>query len=835
MKIIHSTMFHAGRCRPILFCLLLLSASHECHAQQVSGQVTSGGVGRYKIGQWGLVRGQFNNVTAQDQQITAVVTQKSNPGTQFARSIVVPAGSTRISQWPVLVHPVDEDYFEYEYLFVDQQDGRETVDRRSNDSILESFVVVAKSAETKLEPEYCGHLYSVDASSEQHSEVTRTLSAFCRTASAQHAIIDCNQQQIQSSPEALDPLSQLVITSPDLWRFQQTCDSVRFWIQRGGKAVFFLDRVGEDSMRAVLGDSLPFTLVDTTQLLQLNLRNHTVGRKRAVHESYDVQLVEPFPLVRTLFHKGSVRWSHAGWPVVVEIPVGRGVVYVVTVPPRLLLSESNPAELAAFSVEILDNIFKTAAEEPLLTSEMLSTVGQGKIGYSIPERWFPAVVLGAFIILLAGVSFYLTRRQLQNRLLLAVPVCAALAVLPVMVTGMSSRTSAPATVIQTQVVEAASGQTSLAADGVATIFEPVSESMDLTLNHHATLAMPRSGLGNVRRRFTWIDEGKYEWNGFTQPAGITSYETRSIVQLPKTLSAVASFEDDAIVVRVQNSAMLAPQDAIIAGPGPDRMEARFLNEASEFRTEPTDLLAAGQISNRTLLSETQILRKQLYSEIFDSGGRLQPFPVQPSILFWTDQIAGAVESSSESLKHEASTLIALPLGFKAPAIGQSITLPPVLLPYVSVADENGAFSSALQNRQREWIERKQGSDTLLKFSLPDVCDPFYCEAASLELRIRAGSRTVKISVGNVGDFKEITSMSSPVGNMTIDLPVDLLNSTIDQNAVFLKLHVGELEIGTADDLQSSSEHDSFWKIDRVLLTLKGHRTSNVVPSEMETN
>ena len=821
--------FTARLVRQISICLLLFSGSIECHAQQATGVVTPGGIRRYRDGQWGLVKGQFNNFSDQDQTLTAIVTQKSGSGDQFARSAQVPAGVSRVTQWPLLAEASSGGVYEFEYLFVNEQDGRETVARRQNDSIVETFVVPGNAGNWASEPSFSGHLSAKDVSDAKIVEVSQMLEAFRKASQLPNVMLNLTHEDVHGSLDALSPLNNLVITSPDLWRFQETCDAIRFWIERGGRAIVFLDSVGEDSTRAILGDALPFSVVDTTQLHRFILDNHEVDGNRTNQASYEVRLEEPVPLVRAVFDRGLVKWSQAGWPVVVEVPVGRGSVHVVTMPASVLVSTEDSEKLAACANGILEEVFKNPIEQSLLTRELLSSVGQQQIGYSIPERWFPAIVLGAFILVLVAVSFVLTRSHQQNRLLVAVPVCAVAAMTPGLLTGMASRTTAPATMIQTRVVQAPPGQTSVVADGVVTIYQPESQKMDLVFRDHGTVADQRDVTTASRRRFVWSDNGTYTWEGFLQPAGVTSYNEQSILRLKDPLNAIASFEGDYVVIRVLNSETLAPEDAVIAGPGPDRMEARLAKDGL-LHANVNDVLPPGEISNATLLSQKQLQRKVLYNALFTAENRLTPFPPEPTLLFWSGNVPSGVDSSS-SLKNESSTLITLPLDLQKPEIGRQILIPPVLLPYASVLDEHGAMGSAFGNRQRTWMQRKPSGTVVLKFQIPPACQPFHSDDASLELRIHAGSRTVKIGAGRIGDFTEVTSLNSPVGSLTINLPSDVLNAAADTGAVFLEIHVGQLELASANDEQATIEQDNFWKVDRVLLTLKGHRTKSAVPSK----
>ena len=264
------------------------------------------------------------------------------------------------------------------------------------------------------------------------------------------------------------------------------------------------------------------------------------------------------------------------------------------------------------------------------------------------------------------------------------------------------------------------------------------------------------------------------------------------------------------------------------------MEARIADDGS-LRSGPSDLLPPGELSNSTLLSERQLRRKELFNAVFESDDRLRIYPAEPTLLFWSEKIESSVSSSSETLRYDSSTLISLPLDIQMPEVGEVVSIPPTLLPYVVVADETGSVGSAYSNRQRRWMERKPGGSLVLKFQIPSECQPFHFENASVDLRIRAGSRTVKISVGQLGGFTDVTSLSSPVGNVTVDLPAEVLNAATDSGSILLNMSVGELEIGSAGDEQAAAEQDNFWKIDRVLLSLRGHRMDLPVTSNTENS
>ena len=724
----------------------------------------------------------------------------------------------------MFVESTDGNAFDFDYMNVVEENGRETINRREHDQMVESFTVSAKSQHQVHVPGYCLSLISFKLPPAEIVDV-ETLSANMRQAASLPTMVASRPHYvINGQSECLGAVDQLVIGTPDLADAPDTCEAIRFWIERGGRALLLLNLMGEESTRAILGDTCPFSVIDETTPLtmQMDHRWQSSGVRQQADLSYQRTMQEPVSMTRAIFDSGSAIWSSDGWPVLLKVPMGNGTVFISTVSPRVLLDEASDNRLAVAATVVVDELFRGQQQPPLLEESVLAEAAHARIGYSIPSRTFPIVVLSLFVVVLGILGWWLFKSERQGWLTVAAPAVAVLAAIPGLAMGLANRTAVPPTLLETRVVYAPAGQSALVADGVTTIYQPESAEIDLMMSDSAVVIPQKEAGAAAKGRHVWDRPDGYTWKNFSQPAGVTDYRQRSVVRLPKPLSANASLDADGLQVQLSNAEFLQPEDAIIASLSPERMAARPIGDG-KFRSEFSDMLAPGELSNETMISEEQVVRKKLYDQVFHSANRLAPFPSEPCLLFWTSQFGTAV-NTEEDLRRETSTLVVAPLQFLQPEVGQTVCVPPTLLPYYSIPDEDGSIGAVYTNRTRRWLQRPSGGSVVLRFDLPKPCQPFQFESAELQLRIQAGSRKLTVQAGQVGKFTEVSVMQSPVGNFTIDLPVSALNAAGGESVV-LKFSIGDVEFEKGDEDSLSASQESYWKIERVLLTVNGQRTN----------
>lgn len=822
------------RVLPLLLVLCLYHADESCSAADdviVSARVA--GVERYSTGRWGIVEATFINPADDTREVTVVITPQGGDGDQFVRTVHVPPKLRFSTAWPIYISRKIQNEFDFDFVVLKGGPDSQEIIQRTMGERTDSFTStnVGGSWSRKnpggFVPGYCGVLSSAQISQRDNSVVGRLAVVLRERGGLPPMILAVNPASLRGYPESLGPLDQLVITSPELANYPDACDAIRIWIQRGGHALFMLSLCGEETMEAVLGDGLACTVVDETSLMRVPLKHHqALAGTGQVDESHLREFSEPVSMVRAVFEGANTHWSVRGWPALAESRFGSGHVYVATLAPDVFLTQDLYTGLDPIAGRMFEELFAPVRYRPLIEQSELAELAESKIGYVIPGRHQAAILLVTFCVLLAAISWYFWKRGRASALIAAVPVLSVLAAIPGVILGSQSRNVAPATLIESRIARVGSGQSTFATDGVTTYFQPDGGTSGLTFSPHTVLETESRKLpGENRRagrRYIWPDYALATLPSFTQPAGATSYSQRSVVHTQLPMKATGSLTPEGLQVSISNAEQLKPEDLILANVGPDRMAVHSAGEV--FTCLPSDVLAPDQFSNESFLSVDQNRRAEVYRRIFGNEERVKRFPDVPTIMFWTTEFPAGLKTSDASVRHDSQTLLSLPLDLRIPAVGERVTIPPSLHTYHVVPDANGSVSSAYSRRLARWIRKKSSGVTVLKFMLPRACRPFRFESADIQLRIFAGSRTVRLQGGTMDQLKDIDTLDSPVGNRTITIPADVLNLTPEGDSVLLRITVSELS-GTSGNDQVNAEQDDFWKIERVLLTVRGHRES----------
>ncbi|MEZ6123265.1 MAG: hypothetical protein R3C49_08845 [Planctomycetaceae bacterium] len=788
-------------------------------------RVGPGGTGRFLPGRWGLAAANVVNRSDSDQLVTVVVTPRHGDGARFARTIAVPANSQRAGLWPVLQGVTQQRSLEFDILALAGDADSQTILPDLAGDLTDSFVLTNPFAASPDARGFTGHLTSLPLDDRDRG-ILQELTTAWRTQARQPLIApDIQTTDAAAFPETLDGLDQLMISSTDLHLSPSACDSVRLWLSRGGRAIVFADLCSAETMAAILGDNLPFAIVDRTSLLHVPL-TAAINEKLTPGTPPETQervFEEPVNLVRMNLTGGHVLWSTSGWPVLVEQPFGNGTVYLVTMSPEILQKEGGSTEPDPVALQLTEPVFNTPLRPAMIPETSLATAARAKIGYEVPDRSFAVVVLLLFTAAVAGAAMLARRLDRPSLVIFSLPILAVLFLIPGVVKGNASRNSAPQTVVDYRVIQAADGQTRVSADGACTIYLPSPVASTVSTTDGILTPLPdQSGSTASAQRCVRDGSSSVRWPNFSQPAGLEQYRHRSEVQLPEPMKAVARLRKGRIDVSISNSDLLKPEDVILAGLAADRM-ALSAERDGTFSAGPNDVLHADQISLSRLLSEDQVAAARLYDTALNGTHHFVRFPAQPSVLFRTHHLPTAMNLEGQVPREESMTLMTVPLHLAVPEAGKPITIPSSLLPFRVLPDENRVISAAYSNSQQKWIAVNNGGEAIMRFAVPDECCPLEFSGADVTLRILAGSRTVKVLGGRFGQWTELRTLESPVGTFEISIPPELLNSESSDRgrSVWLKLIVSDLP-NIADDMAFQPQDDT-WKIERLMLTVHGQR------------
>ncbi len=811
----------------VLICCPSAAAIQE--DEGVSATVSIGGVGRGLGGQWALIKAAVGNRSDIDSEVTVIVTPHGSKGTQFVRRIQAPAKVLREVQWPVFASVGDDTMLHFDYIVLRGRDNTGQVQRRFAEEVVRTVSISNPAMSPTPSDSFCGWISSL-GETKREGNIIEKLQTLMRTSSGLSAmLVGINADTTKGYPEALHILDQVTVSMADLHEYPETCDAVRLWIQQGGRALILVDQTGPEVVSALLGDAFPFTYVDETTVNTISLDVNpqtleTLMPTRRVEREFE----EPVRLVRVMTDAGYVHWSMDDWPVVLQLPLGRGQVLLSFMSPEVytedvLDSGGQPVgvRIGPLGEQIRDAMYVRPPVKPLVSPDVLAKVAADRVGYEIPSAGFAAVVMFGFSLALLGIGLIVYRREQASMLLWLVPLLAGAAIVPAIMAGAAARQVASRTAIGQHVVHVASGQTTLALDGVMSVYCPEPGTLDISATDYARFNPSGEQDELEHRRLVWTDRGESSWQNLTQSTGIRNYEVRSLLRLDKPSEATATFDADGLIGQLNSADRMQPSDALIAGLSPDRMAVSF-SEDGTFRATPADILAPAQFSMTTLLSDDQLSRAAIYSEVFTVDPGAEVFPYQPSLLFWSDSVVPPVSIGGDDMQQHSSTLVVQPLRLTAPPANTRITIPAPLLPYRAVVDQAGGIGSVFSNRLRMWNEVENASAMLLRFEIPEVCHPFRTEFARLDLRIRAGLRDVEVSAGAYDDLKSVTTLNSPVGLFTLEIPLEHLQFTERDNGVYLGIVVSDVAASGPDGV-SDGERDDTWEIERVMLTLQGQR------------
>ncbi|MCA9065636.1 MAG: hypothetical protein KDA96_21355, partial [Planctomycetaceae bacterium] len=528
---------------------------------------------------------------------------------------------------------------------------------------------------------------------------------------------------------------------------------------------------------------------------------------------------------------GEPIWFVDGWPVAVRVPYGNGLVLVTTISPevfavsRATKNELEPSHETIASMRRFQDTFFNPRSSSLIREEPVTAQAAAQIGYQIPSRSFAVALSLSFPLLLLVGGTALLKRHAGEKLIWLLPATAVLVSVPAIGRAWIARGVAPQTVIQTQLIQTLPGQSTLISDGYVTTYNPDPVTLSVKADDSAVLELRQDSTNLDYRRLVWTGRDQNEWVNLKQPAGIETFRVRNTRHFSAPIDALGTFDKDGLTGQLSAGDLQNFRNAVLAGPIPERSSVQLDGEG-RFRSASTDVLAAGQFFRTSMINDEQRQHSGILESVFTQGQRLEAFPEQPSLLCWADASPSAIDVGGEQARRHNSLLLVIPVRLEAPAEGSSITIPPTFMPFRVMADESGSFSTLFNNNKRLWDQngRESAGTIRLQFDLPRVCLPFEADLAEVHLKIRAGSRNVRIFGGPLNRLEMVHELNSPVGAFDFTIPAESLRETARAGNVYLELKVSDLP-GSPQTISDSGEQDDSWLVESLHMTLRGRRVS----------
>jgi hypothetical protein len=592
--------------------------------------------------------------------------------------------------------------------------------------------------------------------------------------------------------------------------------ALRQWVEQGGRLWVMLDQVDPDAIAPLLGDAVPFQVVDRIGLTSVRLyRGGTEpgGAGRPFDRPVDLVRVIPAETDRVLV-------SVNGWPAAFARTVGRGRVLFTTLgaaawkpdpalpaptpgakkdnrlPADRRFGSASGSEAAAVA-ELASELNPRGQADPLPVDDLRPLLTE-QIGYTVVGRDTAAAILGAFLlaVLALGVALRRSRRPERIGWLAAATAVGAAGVFVLL--AAASRRAVPPTAATAAIAEVSPATGEAAVRGLFAVYQPESGPVPLAASHGELLDLDAEGLDGQTLRRIQTDTDTWHLEDLSLPAGMRTGRFQAHTRSGR-VSAVARFGPEGLEGRLAAGPFGNPADGLVYTPTRTPLAVRFGPDRA-FAAGTADSLPAGTFLAGAVLSDRQQRRQAVYRQ-FLSGPLPSHLEGENLLLAWTEPEAAPFTSRPEA-RVVGTVLLVVPLTLERTAPGTRVTIPPAFV----------AVRRADEARGQPTLESSYPAEMLLRFQVPESVRPLAVERATLHLQVRAVGR--RVSVAGLADGRpvplwEAESPSAPVSVEVTDGP---LLRTDDQGGLHLKLTI--TNAGT-------SPPDTPWRIESLGLEVVG--------------
>ncbi|HEY2249834.1 MAG TPA: hypothetical protein VGH74_02195 [Planctomycetaceae bacterium] len=818
-----------------------------------NARISTAGAHLYAPNKWGILRVDLSNPRDEPVELLATTYFIDEPTLQFGRRTWVPP-KARLQTWhPVLIpaHVSDDGRRAHTRTLVTRTGGDREVLIRSDSGHLQfdGTLPVAKS------PPVTGIIDSLTASDEdQEVPPVDLLIAAQNAALYNRHNAYLTDRVFAPGEESLDALDQLVMVDGRVADDATGLAAIRRWLFGGGHLWVMLDRVDSRVLELILGDEFALEVIDRVGLTKIQIESRELDASRGSTQEYD----RPVEFLRVAVTDVKVDYTVDGWPAAFWKPYGEGWLLVTTLGARgwmrpqtaadrapalparaagaasgppgntLPAPPAEPAEVGDASHDrekyllqsamqgLAVRFFSPRAASSLPAAELERQV-EDYVGYSIPPRWLIATLLIGLLLLVAILALFLWRQGRPEIMGWAGPLSAVAIGLVLVFVGRHHRQAVPATVASLQFVQPVPGTDEVRVQGVAGLYSPEGGPAKVAAEHGGWLLPEMTGLEGRARRMVWNDLDVWQWENFSELAGLRSAACLGASTRPGRLEASATFGLQAIQGDLRMGARLMAEDAILATR--DGRIAVNVRSDGTFEARHVDVFAPEQFIAGAFWTDEQNRRARIL-ELLLTGPPSQDDTAAPQLLFWTEPWDLGFEFDADR-KSLGAALVAVPLHWQRPPPGSRAFVPSPLLPYRAVLGPDGLVPGLWDYRKRHWQEKSVPSATWLRFQVPPVLLPATVERARLVLQVAGHVGKLEIAGLRNKTAGPLKTWVDPWGKLSLEITQsDLLPISAD-GGLLLRISGGAPVRSdlTKSDPPSDSKIDS-WRVESLSLDIE---------------
>lgn len=571
---------------------------------------------------------------------------------------------------------------------------------------------------------------------------------------------------LPDSMRAFDSIDQLVIHNDHLLHDSGGLQSVRRWLARGGHLWIMLDSVSEETVRRILGDSIPFEVIDRTSLNHVQIKDADLNSQ--VGEPEKIFFEKPVDFVRVMLEDGDLTHTQDGWPAAFWLQSGRGKILFTTLGARAWMKKkrdqfqgfrtddsqdgrlgqtdytlNDPMETLAFEV-----FAQEKPEEPF-DAEVMKANLIGQVGYSVLSRSTVVTILSLYVLALLGTGLWFAKRQSLDKLFFVGPGLAILTAIVFYFIGLTNKQAAPPSVASYQFVRAISGLNEFQVDGMTIIYAHDNLPFEYSGSNDGNILRHSNMTASSESKIVWTEDGAWVTPKQNIEPGLISFDVTSNVKAESPLIAKATFGENGLAGTIQGPDNLPLEDLLLAVPGGHYFSIK-LNEESRFQVGAQDVLAENRFIESSLLSDKQRWHQSIYEGHFPADD-FKKWARQMTVYAWSDPLETDVAFPSE-FKRVGGAMLKIPLDIANSPAGTRVTVPAEFIEIENAINSFRALSPCFDRNTKKWIgSTAKESSTRLRFQIPPQTLPLQIDE-------------IKLSIGNVAAPDRRVEIKSVAGN-----------------------------------------------------------------------
>ena len=731
------------------------------------------GVQRFSSQGWSSLLVGAANPSDEDRSITVAFFVDGQQNVQYAKEFWLPANSQRDLSVPIrLPENTDPQSNRAEISMMQlnrSASGRETF---SNNAV---GMPISKRSVMQTETEMATG-YFVDPNKLQNSNhhtrrraISRLIEA-CRNWSKSTEMVQppvsFRSANLPDTYNALDQLDQAIIAGDALQYDSQGIAALRRWVRSGGKLWIMADLTSPQLVNDLLGAKASFSMVDRVELNDYEMsyseiESSSIGANKAIWESE-----QPATFARVLTDSEQIDATIDGWPAAFWQELGEGRIMVTTLSINGWIDQQGQTTPA---LRYLSSHFFEFPQHSTNSKQELAALVNEQIGYKIPSRTLPTLILALNGLVILAFGLLWTRQRKLERMAFLIPASAGTTAFVLLILGGLSAKSVPTMANTAQVIQVHPASSEADIHSVHSLYCQQATAVNADFLSDALLMPTSLSKSSQTERLLVSENDQATW--VTRPLApgvVKQYESETTVSLPEPINVHGSFDQQGFRGTINGLNTESLSDALISSFPAPATSVNFISDGNKHTVwAPTsNRLATGQLSDDSFVSDTQRSRFAVTRSLI--GRRREHEPV---LLTWSNELLKPAKFDQD-FEHQGNALYAIPINLHPPESGSTFKIPATFIGLQRHLSKQGR-TTLYNPRMGKWTEDKTGAARAeMELKFPRPTKGMQLQSLSIRLKAVIPDRSIAINMKVNGEVTEVFHAENLTGSTeaTVDLP-----------------------------------------------------------------